>query len=359
MKVVFAVVVLVVMATGCSRFENPAAPEAGEGSLSKMTDTYNAVDDIMLIDDYGRQVVYEDAEDGLTNNWWKDPDNTAAEIQNIYDAQRGSRVIELFDMGTNTRFILADGEGDGSYWNYSWNNTTHFNISFSLKYNVNFVAYVIVSTSGGNRWIEYHPSDIQSGLHPLYNNTVQIGLGSELLDGQWHTVTRDLREDLKAGLDEEIYEVRLFKIRGYSENTPPPPPSINDAHTIGFWKNNIKKVVLQHKKRGTQVSREDLDSYLAFIREFNGKPFDYMTFRRAYNIMNYHGKDALSLLKKQLMASEFNLAAGAYINGDQALTEDFIRAGEAMVNNPGTRQEILTLQKKFDAYNNGANDMWN
>ncbi|MCK5146809.1 hypothetical protein KAR48_08630 [bacterium] len=364
------IVIWAALITGCSQFENPMASEDSEldtGSMAKASAVFNAVDDIMLLDENGRIQIYEDAEDGLINNWWMNPEASGAFLQNNYDPDRGSRVIELFDMGTTTGFILTDGDGPGTFWNYSWNNTSKKFIQFSVKFNVDFVVWVVVSTDKGNRWLEYTPEDVSRGLKVLpepytyMSNKVHTGLGSDIVDGQWHTITRDLQADLiadGAGLDEEIYAIRLFKIRGYSTNTPPPPPVICDAHTIGFWKNNIKKVILQDRTNGTQLTRDQLIQYLDVVQSFDKTPFNGISFKSAYSIMNYHGSDAISLLKKQLLASEFNYAAGAYINGDEALTADFLMAGEAMILNPGSRDEILELQQKFDAYNNGSCDVW-
>ena len=93
--------------TGCSDPNNLVFNNTGDkepnGSGSPALDsalletTVNAVDDIKLIGDDASVTVYEDAEDGSIHRWWIRPLYSGADLRNVEDDDRGSRVIEFFD----------------------------------------------------------------------------------------------------------------------------------------------------------------------------------------------------------------------------------------------------------------------
>jgi hypothetical protein len=162
---------------------------------------------IVLIQPSVLPTVYEDAEDGSTSNWAV-YDNTpsGATVSNVFDSDRGSRVIELSGSGAENSYRLYLEEGS---W---WHNSSQFVIEWSMKYSEDFTIYIYVETTAGRRWLDYTPvnyDDLGSGQH-IYH-----GLGSDIVDGQWHTFVRDLQADLQEAQPwVSIVEVNGFLIRG-------------------------------------------------------------------------------------------------------------------------------------------------
>ncbi len=151
--------------------------------------------------------IYEDAEDGAVLGWdIYDNDPIGAGIVNIYDSERASRVIALSGDFVNNGYRLRNNDGD------FWNDSAFKVLEWSLRYGENFVVYVAAQTEQGFRYIYYTPVDtdyLGSGTY------VHHGLGSHLADGQWHTIARDLANDLKqAQPDNELQAVLGFLIRG-------------------------------------------------------------------------------------------------------------------------------------------------
>jgi len=151
--------------------------------------------------------VYENAEDGNIEGWSIYDDNPPnASISNVYDSDKGSRVIEFSGAGTDNGYWLRNA--DGSYWD----NRKEFIIEWSLKYSENFVVYILVTTNNGNRYLRYDPIDSDALGSGTY---IKHGIGSNLKDGNWHVARRDLKADLKeAQPDVELIAVEAFLIRG-------------------------------------------------------------------------------------------------------------------------------------------------
>ena len=150
---------------------------------------------------------YEDAEDGLTSGWMiYDNDPAGASISNVYDAQRGSRVIALAGAATQNVYQLINEGG------IPWHNQRQFVIKWRMKYAESFSVYIDMVTTDGHRFLKYIPADnfsLDGG------ETVQHGLGADAADGQWHTFIRDVQADLFAVQpDVIITEVNGFLIRG-------------------------------------------------------------------------------------------------------------------------------------------------
>ncbi|MCP4723967.1 MAG: T9SS type A sorting domain-containing protein, partial [bacterium] len=85
----------------------------------------------------------------------------------------------------------------------------------SMNFSAGFTIYTWVETDNGKRYIIYNASDTDGGYSDSGTPSVTIGLGSDAVDGTWHTYNRDLQADL------ELYEpgnnivlVEAFMIRG-------------------------------------------------------------------------------------------------------------------------------------------------
>ncbi len=151
--------------------------------------------------------VYEDAEDGNIDGWSVyDPNPANASISNVYDSNKRSRVIEFQGHGVDNGYWLKNS--DGSYWH----NTKEFIIEWSMKFSEDFIIYILLSTNKGTRYLQYEPKDNDD----LGNGTyVKYGIGSDKKDGRWHTIRRDLQEDLHhAQRDTDIIAVEAFLVRG-------------------------------------------------------------------------------------------------------------------------------------------------
>jgi len=126
-----------------------------------------------------------------------------------------------------------------------------------------------------------------------------------------------------------------------------------DGFTIGFWKNNIKKAI-DGKKKGIQIDKATLEAYVVELSDFALSPLNIANLQDAYDILSATGSDAVLLLKKQLMGSEFNFANGAYIGDNETITFLFLYYGEYIILHAEDFNEALILEAKdwFDAYNN-------
>jgi hypothetical protein len=315
------------------------------------------VDDIKLLGNDG-ETVYEDAEDGSVSRWWE-PANILAEIKNVFDMDRQSRVIEFFDNDTGTTFVLGDGTGE-RMWDTEWNNTTQFTLQFSIRYRVDFEIAVLVFTSDNQKkWLIYTPIDYDR-TYPADGYYAHHGLGSDAADGTWRTFTRDLAQDLKDQFPAlDIGKVSFFKVWGKCAPPPVIVPS-EDPFTIGFWKNNIYKLL--NNQNGTQVESLDLlENYLSQINIFELSVFDVSDLPdldTAYAVLSSNSPDAVSLLKKQLLAAELNFFNGAYFSSpgytqqQLSIAENLIlryQAGDVTV----TREDLIAMKDLLDSFNNG------
>ena len=151
--------------------------------------------------------VYENAEDGSTSGWEiYDDDPSGAEITNIFDEDRQSRIIHLSGSGHSNGYRLRNDDLS------NWQNSSQFVIEWSMKYSEFFAVYVDVETTAGQRFITYKPVDYDGLGDGTY---VYHGLGFSAIDGQWHTHVRDLSADLQeAQPGVTILEVNGFLIRG-------------------------------------------------------------------------------------------------------------------------------------------------
>jgi len=150
--------------------------------------------------------VYEDAESQNTSKWalYSGASNTAT-IKNIYDTQKHSNVIKI------TANKLKDGYALGGGIS-AWHDKTRRNISWDMKYSNEYHIYVSVQTKKGHRYIYYTQHNGNIGRKGQY---IHYGLGTSSMDGNWHTISRNLNDDLHAvEADNDIIEVNAFLVRG-------------------------------------------------------------------------------------------------------------------------------------------------
>jgi hypothetical protein len=182
--------------------------------------------------------IYEDAESNNIAKWLISDNNPeGASISNVYDPDRQSQVIELLGDGLQNSYILHNSDGS---W---WYNREHKIIQWSMNYAEDFRIFIRVKTTDGIRFI-YYTSSENSSLEDSSGIYIHHGLGSSSKDGTWHTITRNLEEDLKeAQPDNEIIYIAGVYIRGSGKvddiktlanniAVPPPPPPPENNTTI-------------------------------------------------------------------------------------------------------------------------------
>jgi hypothetical protein len=150
---------------------------------------------------------YEDGEDGGIEGWEVvDLTPRGAEIINIYDSGRQSRVVQLSGSGTKNAFRLRSED-------YSkWSNANRCVLEWSMSFDGSFVVAVDIETDQGYRSLRYSPVN----RDPLgEGKIVQFGLGKRAADGAWRTFVRDLQADLeRAQPGLKILKVNGFTVRG-------------------------------------------------------------------------------------------------------------------------------------------------
>lgn len=133
------------------------------------------------------EIIYEDAEDGAILGWV--PYSTKSTISNSLDNQKQSKVITFQNPEDYGGFKLL--KDDGSFWEDTTNK--FFNFDFNSKNNIQIA--LIVDTNQGPKYLEYN--SIVAASH-AENNYIYLKIDSSLLDGNWHTMTRDLMADINS-----------------------------------------------------------------------------------------------------------------------------------------------------------------
>ena len=149
----------------------------------------------------------EDAEDGTTDGWtFYDRRSAGAQITNIFDDDRQSQVIWVRGSGVQDGFQLQNADGS------KWRITNKFMMQWDMKCSERVIIYVDVETDQGHRYLTYDTvdhSNLGTGRYVFH------GLGTDIMDGQWYTIVRDLQEDLEeAQPGVKILEVNGIKVRG-------------------------------------------------------------------------------------------------------------------------------------------------
>ena len=139
--------------------------------------------------------IYEDAEDGSISRWVVP---TGATVSNVVDSDTNGKVIHL---SSNTL----------KYYNLvNVANNSDKTISWDIKAEHGFTAYVVVLTTSGERTLYYSTTTINRGKT---GNFIHHPLG-DLTKNSWHTITRDLEADLQDfEPSNHVTMIKLFKIR--------------------------------------------------------------------------------------------------------------------------------------------------
>ena len=150
--------------------------------------------------------IYENAEDGNTNDWTIFDNDPPGSITNIFDPERSNRVINLLSSDPINSYDT------GFQYNAPTGLTNNLkNVQWKMKTSTRGCIYVVLSTTLGTRSMNYGPylDTAQSGIYIRYS------LGREMADSNWHTFTRNLENDLHNFEPEnDIVSIRYIVARG-------------------------------------------------------------------------------------------------------------------------------------------------
>jgi len=142
-------------------------------------------------------IIYENAEDKKNNKWSVIKSYAKGKIENIYDKEKKSRVIQFKGEGTKSTYVLKMKKKS---------NKNHI-LSWEMNYREDFVIMVELNTSQGNQSLIYTAGNDDSYL--------QYGLGETAILGLWKKFERNLMDDLENAIgDAEIFNVNNFVIKG-------------------------------------------------------------------------------------------------------------------------------------------------
>ena len=188
----------------------------------------------------GPILIYEDAEDTTTNKWViYDNEPTGATIENIYDESLDSRVIQFDGNGTNNSYRhLYNGDS-------LWNDRTHKNLAWKMKYGESYEIKVKTTTLMGSRYLYYNNSNnnvLGSGVELYY------GLGDFTSNNTWQTFERDISFDIKnAQSENELISIDKFTISGsgrIDDITTSGYRSYSSLNRIGYIKRSVEDMAI-------------------------------------------------------------------------------------------------------------------
>jgi hypothetical protein len=198
-----------VIGTGASFSSNLS--EGTHTITASITDSSSQVDNavitLTITNGVTPPTVYFDGEDGLTTGWViQDNNPTGAAMSNVFDTDLQSNVIDFVGSGQKNMFRLRPG---GTNWN-----DTQPIIEWQHK-SPSFRITVRVSTSAGTKNIIYYGNNGNNSLS-TNGNAYRIYLGNAVKDNNWHTITRNLQDDMNLLTSGITYShVIRLDFRGY------------------------------------------------------------------------------------------------------------------------------------------------
>ena len=149
------------------------------------------------------KTVYENAEDRSNSRWSIYGKNlTGATVKNIYNINKGSRVIQFKN---NASSIYKIGRS-------AWNNTKNNQVTWSMSFNSSFVIYIFIKTKYGVRKMYYTKDSADKGINGIF---IHHGLGKSASNGAWQTFTRNIEDDLHAvEPNNELISTNYFMVLG-------------------------------------------------------------------------------------------------------------------------------------------------
>ncbi|CAA6802367.1 MAG: Calcium-binding acidic-repeat protein (ARP) [uncultured Sulfurovum sp.] len=148
---------------------------------------------------FSSSIIYEDAEDKKTTNWSLVKSDMFSKIDNIYDKEKKSRVIQLIGEQTKSTYVL-------NLLPKSIQKNTPI-LSWEMNYAEDFVIMIEVSTTTGKHTLIYTAGN--------ENSYLQYGLGETSALGHWKQQQRNLDKDLNTFMPHsKIVTLNSFVIKG-------------------------------------------------------------------------------------------------------------------------------------------------
>ena len=198
--------------------------------------------------------------------------------------------------------------------------------------------YVFEGLSAGTYIVEPYPEggsleiqELAEYLIPVTPQSIEVILGPSA-------------EDVDFGYDLELIDI-LDDIVGDD------PVLDGVGKTIGFWKHQLS--VIENKRGRSQVSKSEIDALIGAVNSyFLPDPFVIGSYKDAIDIFDSRSPEAEALLKKQLLAAEFNKFYGIGLE-NQILMNVILQYAEAVIHfGPFSREEVLLVKDILDAINN-------
>ena len=153
--------------------------------------------------------VYENSESGGTEKWIiYDNQPSGATINNIYDEERASNVIEFKGDGRKNSYMIGAKQGVNA-----WKNSQEKILKWKMKFSEKFKITLYLDTKSGKRVFIYNQNSIN--LRKFKKRYMRMGLGADTIQGKWITIQRDLEKDLKQFEPQNrILRLNALKVQG-------------------------------------------------------------------------------------------------------------------------------------------------
>jgi hypothetical protein len=151
-------------------------------------------------------------------------------------------------------------------------------------------------------------------------------------------------------IDREVKTAFFFQLdRNFLGKKPP------NVFPVNFWLNNINNALVNNPAM-MQISPANLNNFTGQIGAFSLPPYSALNLTQAKSILSDPLADPAVQLRKQLLASEYNLMNGAFVGGNKLYTSLFLWEGEYILVN-GSKLSPTQLQEaknRYEFFNNPA-----
>ena len=167
---------------------------------------------LLFFSSFSNATTYENGENNTTDNWTVydkeriyDINSTMQVIDNIFDEDKASNVINFTGEKVSTTYLIGDINGSNA-----WNNSNESIFTWCMKMEQPYQLILFVTTKKGVRYIYFSYNENSNVL----NNSqyIHINLNSSSMNGEWQTFSFDIANSVKNHEDDN----RLISINGFS-----------------------------------------------------------------------------------------------------------------------------------------------